>query len=401
MNATQSIAPPVLAGFDPYATDTVIDPYLFHAAMRDLAPVVRLEGYDVYAVGRYEEIRQILLRWEDFSSASGVGIQDIRRPGRFRIPSRLVEADPPDHTEVRAAATKVLSPKVIRGWRELFEGRARARMDCLLARREFDAMQDLVEPYILEVFSASVGVDLPRENVIAIGEFRFNQTGPENDLYHSSSERAAPYLDWFERSVDRAGILPDSVAAALYDAEDRGEMKAGGAKSLVRSLVGGGTDSTIAGVGACLHHLARNPEQMRLAAETPSLMRTALDEAIRLESPFQIIYRTPNRDMEFAGFQLEKDRKLGLWLGAGNRDPRKWENPDAFDLTRGTAGVHVAFGTGIHVCIGQMIARLEAECLLVEFASRVKAMELTGEPEPRPMNQMRSLKRIPVRVTPK
>lgn len=401
MNVTERIAPPVLTGIDPYATGTVIDPYPFHAAMRDLAPLVQLEGYDVYAVGRYEEIRQILLRWEDFSSASGVGIQDIRKPGRFRIPSRLVESDPPDHTEVRSASTKVLSPKVIRGWREMFEATARSYVDRVIEMREFDAMQDLVEPYILEVFQGAVGVNLPRQNVVAIGEFRFNQTGPENELYQSSSQRAAPYLDWFERSVEREGIIPGSVGEALYAAEDRGEVKEGVAKSVIRSLVGGGTDSTISGVGACFHHLSVNPEQMRLASETSTLMRTALDEAIRLESPFQIIYRTPNHDMEFAGFHLEKDRKLGLWLGAGNRDPRKWENPDSFDLTRGTAGVHVAFGAGIHVCIGQMIARLESECLMVEFANRVKTIEPADDPVPRPMNQMRSLKNIPVRITPK
>lgn len=401
MQAIQRQVPPILAGIDPYSTPTVINPYPFHAALRDFATVVELENYGVYAMGRYEEIRQVLMRWDDFSSASGAGIQDIRKPGRFRVPSRLVEVDPPDHTEVRSAVVKVLSPKIIRAWRELFEDRARAHVERIVEMREFDAMQDFAEPYIIEVFQKAVGVRLPRDNVLAIGEYRFNQTGPENELYHAAAKQAEPYLEWFEHSVERGGILPGSIGEQIYAAEDRGEIKEGVAKSVVRSLVGGGTDTTMAGIGHCLRLLSHNPEQMRLAAETPLLMRTALDEAIRLESPSQIIYRVPNRDMEFGGFHLEKDRKLGLWLGAGNRDPRKWLEPDKFDLTRGSTGVHVAFGAGIHVCIGQMIARLESECLLVEFARRVKNIEPAGEPEPRPMNTVRALKHVPVRVTPK
>ncbi|MDR5654626.1 cytochrome P450 [Ruixingdingia sedimenti] len=400
LDAATGRTPPVLAGIDPYDTATVIDPYPFHAALRDLAPVVLLKDYNVYAVGRHAEIQQILDNWQDFSSASGVGIQDIRRPGKFRIPSRLVEADPPGHTEVRAAVTKILSPRLIRSWRDLFEREAAARVGEMLDRREFDAMEHLIEPYVLKVFSTAVGVDLPRENVIAIGEMRFNQTGPDNVLYRGAMERAEPYLDWYEHSVDRVGVLPGSIAEQIYVAEDRGEIEAGVAKSLVRTLVGGGTDSTIAGLGACFHHLARSPGQMALAVADPMLMRTALDEGIRMESPFQVIYRTPNRDVDFAGFTLEKDRKLGLWLGAGNRDPRKWDNPDMFDLRRNPAGVHVAFGTGMHVCIGQMIARLESECLLTEFARRVKTVEPAGESLPRPMNQMRQLRSIPLRVTP-
>jgi len=392
-------SPPLLSGIDPYSIENIVDPYAFHHALRETAPVVTLENYGVYAVGRHEEIRQILENWKDFSSAGGSGIQDIRKPGKFRIPSKLVDADPPDHTAVRATLTRILSPKLIRSWRDIFEREAAAHVGKILDMQTFDGMKDLVESYIVTVFSEAVGISLPRDAVIAIGEMRFNQTGPENAVYHNAMAQAEPYLDWYERSVDRSGVLPGSIAEQIYAAEDRGEIEQGVAKSLVRTFVGGGTDSTMAGLGSCLFHLAKSPAQMAIATESPEIMRTALDEGIRMDSPFQIIYRTANEDMEFAGFHLEKDRKLGLWLGSGNRDPRKWDNPDTFDLTRKTAGVHVAFGSGMHICIGQMLARLEAECLLTEFARRVRTVEFAGEAESRPMNQMRSLKKLPLRVT--
>lgn len=400
---TSSIAqdPPLLPKIDPYSLECVINPYPFHDALREKAPVVELENYGVYAVGRYEECGLILSNPDEFISSAGIGIQDIRKPGRFRIPSVLVDADPPDHTRVRSVMTRILSPKRIRTWRDIFEREAKTVVDKVLDMKRFDGMEDFVESYILTVFPKAMGIDLPRDAVYAIGEMRFNQTGPENDLYRAAMERAQPYMNWFEHSVDRAGVSPGSVSEEVYAAEERGELAVGAAKSVVRTLVGGGTDSTMSGMGACMYHLASNPKQMAIAVDKPEIMRTALDEGIRLESPFQILYRVVRNDMSFGSLDLKKNRKIGVWLGAANRDPRKWANPDSFDLARGSSGVHVAFGKGIHVCIGQMLARLEAECLLVEFARRAKALELVEPIDMRPMNMMRSLRNIPLHVTPK
>lgn len=392
-------SPPPLVGIDPYLEEVVSDPYPFFTALRDTASVVALEKYGVYSTGRYEEIRHILGDWENFSSAAGVGIQDTRKPGKFRIPIMLVEEDPPKHTIVRSTMTRLLSPKVVRDWRGIFEREAEVAVTRILDMKSFDAMGDFVERYIFKVFAEAIGLDLPYDPVSAISEMRLNQSGPDNPLYERAMKKAEPYLDWFERSVERSGLLPGSVAEQLYLAEERGEIPEGVAKNMTRTLVGGGIDTTMTGLGSCMFYLAQSPGQMALATAQPEIMRGALDEGSRLESPFRVLYRTTTRDMEFSGFHLEKDQKVGLWLGAGNRDPRKWEKPDEFDMTRKSAGVHLAFGHGIHVCVGQMVARLEAECLLTEFARRVKTVEIDGQVERRPMNTMCSFKKIPLRVT--
>jgi cytochrome P450 len=383
---------------DPYAVPVLESPYEFHRLLRDTAPVVMLERYGVYAVGRYSECGDVLTDFKRFESSGGIGIQDIRKPGKFRTPSKLIEVDPPEHTAVRSALNKILTPLAIRKWKADFEREAEAYVDRVISMGEFDGVEDFAESYVMKVFANAVGVKLPRTETLAIGEMRFNQTGPENELYRQSMVRAQPYLAWFEEARQRQNMVPGSIGEMLFDAEDRGEFPPGYAANLLLTFVGGGTDSSISGICTVLRQLASQPDQWNLLKADPSKARTALDEGIRFDTPFQIVYRTVRQDTELSGFTLKQGMKIGAFLGAANRDPRKWPNPDSFDLARQTAGVHLAFGVASHVCIGQMIARLEAESLLGALARRAKDLTLAGAPRYRPMNQLRTLDYLPLRV---
>jgi cytochrome P450 len=391
---------PVL-DIDPYSIEVLRDPYAFHEALREAGPAAFIKPHGVYAVGRHAEAKTVLSDYTRFTNAGGIGIQDIRQPGDFRVPSRLLEADPPDHTRIRSVVNRVLSPLVIRRFKEGFVEKAEALVDQLIEMREFDGVEDCVEAYILEAFPAAVGVRLPRTETLAIGDMRFNQSGPQNDLYHAAMARAQPYLEWFEQSVQREAVLPDSIAAMLFKAEDAGELDEGVASNIVRSFVGGGTDSTIAGVGFALHQFAQQPDQWAKVHADPGKVKAAFEEAIRHESPFQVTYRTTSGPTELSGVRLAGDTKIGVFLGAANRDPRHWENPDRFDIDRPQlAGNHVAMGTGVHACIGQMIARGESEALLSAMARRIKSVALAAPASYRPVNQMRMLDKLPLRIEP-
>lgn len=391
---------PVL-DIDPYAIEVLRDPYAFHHALREAGPVVLIKPHGVYATGRHEEAKAVLSDYTRFITGAGIGIQDIRQPGEFRIPSRLLEVDPPDHTKVRAAVTRVLSPIVIRRFKEGFAERADALVQKLIDMREFDGVEHCVEAFVLDAFPAAVGVRLPRTETLAIGEMRFNQSGPKNALYHAAMARAQPYLAWFEQTVQRDAVLPGSIAEMLFQAEDKGEFDAGVASNIVRSFVGGGTDSTIAGMGFTLHQLALHPDQWAKVHADPARVKAAFEEGIRHESPFQVTYRTTCAPTQVSGIRLGGDMKVGVFVGAANRDPRHWERPDAFDIDRPQlAGNHLAMGTGAHACIGQMIARGESEALLGAMARRIKSIEITATPTYRPVNQMRMLDKLPLRVTP-
>lgn len=398
MNApTPSSAIPVVRD-DPFTVDILRDPYPFFSALREAGPVGWLQHHGIYATGRHAEVATVLSKWDEFTNEGGAGMADIRRPGNWRPASVILEVDPPSHTEVRAALQKILSPLVVRQWREKFQAKAEEMADALVAAREFDGARDAAEAFVLAVFPPAVGIHIPRENAQAIGDMNFNAIGPNNDLTQAAVARAQPYMKWYEDSLQRSAMLPGGFGELIHQAEDQGMLQKGFAANLTRSFLRGGMDTTISGIGAALHALARDPEQWALLRSDPALARGAFDEAIRFEAPVQVMFRTTREGAELGGVVLQADTKIAAFIGAANRDPRRWTDADRFDLRRKGAGQHLAFGQGAHVCIGQMIARLEAECLLGAMARRVKRLALAGEPVHRPVNTLRTLDRLPLVV---
>lgn len=385
---------------DPFSTETLLDPYAFFATLRDAGPVAWLEGYGIYATGRHAETGAVLSQWEQFTNEGGAGLADIRQPGNWRPASVILEVDPPAHTEVRGALQKILSPLVVRQWREKFLAEAESMADTLVARREFDGMRDAAEAFVLQVFPPAVGIRIPRENAQAIGDMNFNAIGPNNELTKAALARAQPYMQWYEDSMKREAMLPGGFGELIHRAEDEGALQKGFAANLTRSFLRGGMDTTISGIGAALLALARDPTQWQMLRQDPSLARNAFEEAIRVESPVQVMFRTTRQGAELGGVTLAPETKVAAFIGAANRDTRKWPDADRFDLRRQAAGQHLAFGHGPHVCIGQMIARLQAECLIGALARRVKRLSLAGSAAYRPVNTLRTLDRLPLAVEP-
>ncbi|MGE0330223.1 MAG: cytochrome P450 [Ramlibacter sp.] len=397
--ATATMGPPVVHD-DPFSVDILRDPYPFFTALREAGPVVWLQSHGIYATGRHAEVATVLSKWGAFTNEGGAGLADIRRPGNWRPASVILEVDPPAHTDVRAALQKILSPLVVRQWREKFTQAAEAMADALVAGREFDGMRDAAEAFVLQVFPPAVGIRIPRENAQAIGDMNFNAIGPNNALTQAAVARAQPYMQWYEDSLKREAMLSGGFGELIYQAEDAGALQKGFAANLTRSFLRGGMDTTISGIGSALLALACDPQQWDLLRADPMLARNAFEEAIRLEAPVQVMFRTTREGAQLGGFALAPDTKIAAFIGAANRDTRQWPDADRFDLRRQAAGQHLAFGHGAHVCIGQMIARLEAECLLGALARRARRLVLAGPPEYRPVNTLRTLDRLPLAVEP-
>lgn len=389
---------PIL-NIDPFSIENLTDPQAFFVALRETAPVVWLPQYEVYATGRHAEVRTILGDFAAFTSTGGIGMSDIRKPGAWRSASPITEIDPPQHTEVRAAMTRILSPLVIRQWREHFVAEAERIAEEAVDKGDIDAVPDLVEAFVLKVFPDVLGVDMPRQNFLAIGEMNFNQIGPNNDLTRAAMAKVdGVVLEQFTRGFQREGMLPGGFGEKIYQAEDEGFFAKGTAGPQVRSFLRAGVDTTIAGIGHALHLLAAHPDQWALLKAEPARVKGAFEEALRLESPSSCIFRTTTQGGSFAGLDLRPDTKIALFLGAANRDPAQFPDPDRFDITRESAGVHVGLGAGPHICIGQMIARLEAECLLSALLRRVSRIELTGAAHIHPINTLRTLGTLPLRL---
>jgi cytochrome P450 len=168
----------------------------------------------------------------------------------------------------------------------------------------------------------------------------------------------------------------------------------------VRTFLGGGVDTTVLGLGSMLMLLATNPQQWKKLCGEPDLARAAFDETLRLTPPAPMVGRTTTGPTELGGVSLGAREKLFLLVGAANRDPRRWEDPDQFDITRNTSG-QLAFGLGPHFCVGHAVARLEAEVVLAALIERVERIDITGEQVPELNNWLYGLRHLPVTVTPR
>jgi cytochrome P450 len=385
---------------DPFSHAFLRDPYPHHEVLREAGPVVWLEQYGIWAMARHEQVRDALTDWRTYCSSAGVGLSDFRKEPPWRPPSIILEADPPLHTRTRAVLTRILSPAAIKILRDTFEREAELLIAQLVERREFDGVADLAEAYPLKVFPDAVGIsEEGRENLLPYGTMVFNSFGPRNDLFNQAMANAGPVRDWIMSKCSRAALAPGGLGMQIFAAVDAGELSEDEAGMLVRSFLSAGIDTTVYGLGNALYCLARYLEQWRALRENPNLIRGAFEEVLRFEAPVQTFFRTTTRAVDVAGVHLGDGEKVLLFLAAANRDPRRWDRPDTFDVSRRAAG-HMTFGTGIHGCVGQAVARLETEVILTALARRVASFELTAEPERRLNNTLRGFDTLPLRVVP-
>jgi cytochrome P450 len=385
---------------DPFSRAFLHDPYPDHAALREAGPVVWLEQYGIWTMARHQEVRDALTDWQTYCSSAGVGLSDFRKEPPWRPPSIILEADPPLHTRTRAVLTRILSPAAINILRTTFEREAELLVARLVEQREFDGVADLAEAYPLKVFPDAVGISVEgRENLLPYGSMVFNSFGPRNDLFDKAMANAGPVRDWIMSKCSRAALAPDGLGMRIFEAVDAGELAEDEAGMLVRSFLSAGIDTTVYGLGNALHCFAGHPEQWNILRENPKLIRGAFEEVLRFEAPVQTFFRTTTRDVEVGGVRLGDGEKVLLFLAAANRDPRRWDKPDTFDVRRRATG-HMTFGTGIHGCVGQAVARLESEAVFGALARRVASFEIMGEPRRRLNNTLRGLDTLPLRIVP-
>ncbi len=387
---------------DPFAAEHLAQPEPLHEQLRQAGPVVHLTRYNVYALARYREVHAALVDWQTFQSAAGVGLANFRHEKPWRPPSLLLEADPPHHDAPRRVLREILAPPALRQLRATWQTVAEELVDTVLADRgrQFDAFTDLARAFPLRVFPDAVGLGPEgRDNLLPYGNMAFNAFGPANDLVQADAARAAELSAWVNAQCAREALSDDGFGSRIWAAADRGDLTHTQAPLVVRSLLTAGVDTTVHGLAATLYAFATHPDQWQRLRERPESAHVAFDEAVRWQSPVQTFFRTATTDVTIADALIPEGTKILMFLGAANRDPARWLDADRFDLTRDPSG-HVGFGMGIHQCVGQHVARLEAEALLTALARRVERIELTGEPRRHLNNTLRSWAALPVTVRP-
>lgn len=383
---------------DPFDEAFLADPYAHHERLREAGPVIWLEPIGCYGMARFDEVQAALRDHETFCSGRGVGLSDFAHEAPWRPPSLLLEADPPLHDRTRGLMNRIASLKALKDLRPAWTERAEALVDQLVDQREFDAATQLGETYPMLVFPDTIGVPVEgREKLIPYAAAVFNAFGPRNAIFDDGNAAAGDAVAWVANACKRENLAPGGWGAAVYDASDRGDCSAEEAERLVRSFLTAGVDTTVNGISHMVLALATFPHEWEKLRANPGLAKKAFEESLRWDSTVQTFFRTTTRAVEIGGVVIPQGAKVLLFLAAANRDPRKWEAADQFNIDRVVSG-HVGFGFGIHQCLGQMVARLEAELILDALVKRVKSISLAGQPKRRLNNTLHAIAELPVVV---
>ncbi len=384
---------------DPFDEEFLSDPFAFHDTLREAGAVVWLEKYDCFAMARFAEVQAALKDWQTYISGRGVGLADFAREEPWRPASLLLETDPPLHDRTRGLMNKVASLASLRALMPVWRTKADALVAEVVLKGEMDAVADLAEAFPLRVFPKLIGLrEEGLEHLIPYGTTAFNGFGPRNRILEQSMADAQEAIAWVAESCKRENLRPGGWGMQVYEAADRGDCSPEEAERLVRSFLTAGVDTTVNGIANLIHAFAENPGEWAKLRADPSLAKRAIEESLRWGGVVQTFFRTTSRDVEITNNIIPQGSKVLLFLAAANRDPRKWNNPDQFDISR-NAGGHVGFGFGIHQCLGQMVARLEAEAVLGALVAQVAEIRPAGTRRRRLNNTLYALADLPVSLT--
>jgi 4-methoxybenzoate monooxygenase (O-demethylating) len=363
---------------DVFGREAVVDARATDDGLRELAPVVWLSRENIAVLGRYEQVAAGLTDWQAFSNRS----RPWHDPSSVR-PEILLTDDPPRHTEVRRVMAKVLSPSALNRVAVEFRRVAAEQVARLMPRsgETIDAVADITKPFVHKVLPDLLGMPQEgRENMSAFGHMVWATMGPPNALFREALDGADPVVAWADRSCSRELLTPDGFGMATFRLADAGEVTQDEAKLLVMTMLAAGSDTTVVTMGTAIRAFCRFPDEWQKLRANPSLLRNAFDESLRWDSPSRLAGRIATRDVAIEDYTIPAGTRCGLLFAAANRDPRKWDAPERFDIGRDLRG-HVGWGFGVHSCVGRLLAQLEMEALFGALIERVARFEAAGEPE--------------------
>ncbi len=348
--------------FDPYSYEHHEDPYPTYRQLRDIAPAYLDPDRGFWALSRHEDVRAALDDWRTFSSAGGITLER-RSEG---VEPMLIEMDPPRHTELRALVSRAFTPRRVAD----LEGPTRQLALELSAGftpgERIDVITDFAGKLPMAVISVMLGV--PREDQDELRECSDAMLHREEgsaELTPAGIDGATRLYGYFNDLIAVRRRAPrDDLVGALVAAEE-GDRSLSPAEVLgfCFLLLIAGNETTTKLLGNALFWLEAFPDQRALLRADPTLIPGAVEETLRFDTSTQALARVLTRDVELHGTTLPAGRKGLLLFGSANRDERRWDDPDRFDITRNPAG-HLAFGHGLHHCLGAPLARLETRVAL-------------------------------------
>ena len=365
--------------YDPYDFEIDSDPYPLWKRMRDEAPLYYNDRYDFYALSRYDDVDKAMLDWQTYSSAKGSILELIRAD--IEIPSGVILfEDPPVHQLHRSLLSRVFTPKKMSALESKVRKFCADVLDPIVGAGRFDFIADLGAQMPMRAIGMLLGIPENDQEAIRdrLDESLRLEEGKEPEYEHAvgnNQDLFGAYIDW------RAEHPSDDLMTELLTAEFEDET--GTKRTLHRHevltyvglLAGAGNETTTRLIGFMGQVLGDRPDQRRALVQDRALIPNAIEELLRYESPSPVQARYVTRDVEHHGHAVPKGSIMVLLNGSANRDDRHYSDGDTFDIRR-DVGRHLAFGYGIHLCLGAALARLEGRVALDEVLARFPDWEV-------------------------
>ena len=359
--------------YDPYDVEINADPYPTYARLRDEAPIYHNERYDFWFLSRHEDVQKALVNWRVFTSTHS-DILDIMK-ANITLPKGVVMfEDPPVHTAQRGLLSRVFTPKRMAQLEDQVRRYCISCLDPLVGSDGFDIISELGTMLPMRVIGMLLGI--PEQDQVAVRNKTDEnlRTKPGKPMVIvedavANGEMFADYIDW------RAQHPSDDLMTVLLNAEF--EDDTGATRTLTRQevltytsvLAGAGNETTGRLIGWLAKVLAEHPDQRRAVMEERALLANVIDETLRFEPTGHAIARYVIEDIEYYGATVPAGSPILLSMASANRDPRRFENPDIYDIYRKDVQ-HLTFGYGLHFCLGSHLARLEGRVALDEMLNR-------------------------------
>jgi cytochrome P450 len=380
------------------------NPYPAYDRLRAASPVLHLAPFDLWMILDYDGVRRALTDHAVFSS-------DLSHvPGQGNPGEWFLFFDPPRHTRLRALIARAFTPRVVADLEPRIRELSRQLLDQTIGRGEADLVEEFSGPLPMRVIAELLGIpaeDWPRyrrwsDAILAIANTF--APGAETDRifadYRAVTEEMRVALPELIERVQSA--RPDALLARLVEAEVGGErLTPREILGFVQLLLVGGQETTVNLINNALLCFLEHPDQLARLRAAPDLLPAAIEEVLRYRSPLQWMPRATAREVEVHGRVIPAGKLVLPVIGTANRDPRQFPDAGRFDIAR-DPNPHLAFGHGIHACLGAPLARLEARIALADFLERVAGFELAtdGPWEPRQALSVHGPSRLPIRFTP-
>ena len=394
--------------FRPHDPEFIADPYPVLAAVREAAPVFRNPVTGQWTLTRFAEVHETLRDRRLGRSYTHLFSHDeFGRPepdsrwSAFHQHERwsLLCLEPPDHTRIRRLVSKVFTPKAVAALRPTIDGLADELLDACVERDRFDLLADYAQPYSVAVICSMLGV--PRSDTRALLDWshaivKMYELSTPDDVCRTADRAAAEYIDYTRALIAEKRRSPDGLLVSeLVAVEDDGDhLTEDEIVSTTMVLLEAGHEATVNTLGNGVRALLRHPAEWRRLVDGEVDARTAVEEMLRWDAPLQLFERwILEDDVVIAGQPMARGEEVAMLFGSAQRDPRRFPDPDRFDVGRGDQA-HIGFGGGLHFCVGAPLARQEIATSLAGLVERCPDLVVVDEPRYQPNFVIRGLESL-------